>query len=369
LSQDGRFAFVFRHSTHESFVDIWDVKKGAPVARSFSLPAADSKLAITSDGRRLAVYSDNTARVFDGLTLAAISPPLTNEAEIVTAFFDPLGDILALQSETTVALRRVTDGQLLYEPLACSNQISHSEFSHDGQWALACCRDDQLTKCYARVWDVKTGNPVGPPLKHGDGVNFCCFSPDDALVATASEDYTAIVWDRATGAQLIPPVQHPGGILHSVAFDSTGKWFVTAGRDKTARIWSTQTGDPLTPAFRSISILKRAVFTPSNQALAAIDENRKCIIWPLTMNERPIGDLLDLARVVSGGKLNRFGRLEPESSDSLSEDWRRLRARYPAAFSTTPEEILHWHECALEESKASSNAFAVDFHSRYLKSQ
>ena len=50
----------------------------------------------------------------------------------------------------------------------------------------------------ARVWDARTGQPVGAPLQHGATVTSAAFSADGTRVVTA-DDKTARVWDVAAG--------------------------------------------------------------------------------------------------------------------------------------------------------------------------
>ena len=47
----------------------------------------------------------------------------------------------------------------------------------------------------ARVWDARTGQPLGEPLQHTNSVLNAQFSPDGLRVVTASADGTARVWD------------------------------------------------------------------------------------------------------------------------------------------------------------------------------
>jgi len=54
-----------------------------------------------------------------------------------------------------------------------------------------------------RLWDGKTGKPVGEPLRgHQGKVSVARFSPDGARVLTASDDNTARLWNVQRGNEI-----------------------------------------------------------------------------------------------------------------------------------------------------------------------
>jgi WD40 repeat protein len=67
-------------------------------------------------------------------------------------------------------------------------------------------------------------------------INAAAFSPDGALVVTASEDKTARLLDAVTGKLIAPPLIHAGAVT-AATFSPDGMRVVTASYDKTARIW------------------------------------------------------------------------------------------------------------------------------------
>jgi WD40 repeat protein len=50
----------------------------------------------------------------------------------------------------------------------------------------------------ARIWDARTGQPIGAALLHPDAVLAAAFSADDTRVVTVSSN-TARIWDAPTG--------------------------------------------------------------------------------------------------------------------------------------------------------------------------
>jgi eukaryotic-like serine/threonine-protein kinase len=89
----------------------------------------------------------------------------------------------------------------------------------------------------ARLWDVATGMPIGPPLADQGAVYRAGFSPDGKALVTGSQDNTARLWDVATGNPIGPPLAHQGAV-RAVAFSPDGKAVITGSGDNTARLWA-----------------------------------------------------------------------------------------------------------------------------------
>jgi WD40 repeat protein len=51
----------------------------------------------------------------------------------------------------------------------------------------------------ARIWDARTGEPIGKTLQHDDAVNAATFDATGERVVTALDDKTARIWDARTG--------------------------------------------------------------------------------------------------------------------------------------------------------------------------
>jgi WD40 repeat protein len=109
-----------------------------------------------------------------------------------------------------------------------------------------------------RLWDAATGRPLGPArnvgrststaFAHGGGVGASrgkAFSPDATLLLSGRADGTARLWDVATGHPVGPPLWH-GSEVQSVVFRPDGRLLAT-GDATAAHLWDTPqpiAGDP-----------------------------------------------------------------------------------------------------------------------------
>ena len=73
-------------------------------------------------------------------------------------------------------------------------------------------------------------------LSHSDYINTACFSSDDKLLATASDDGTARLWSVSSGECIATLTGH-SGTISTACFSSDDKLLATASSDKTARLW------------------------------------------------------------------------------------------------------------------------------------
>jgi len=116
--------------------------------------------------------------------------------------------------------------------------VSWAEFSPDGSRVVAVSNDG-----LARVWDVRTGELVAPPLEQGGELWFADFSRDGELVAICSASGTVGVWNAKAGRLLFPFLRLGGGI-RTVQFSPDGRRLVTAG-PVGAQLWEAATGRKL----------------------------------------------------------------------------------------------------------------------------
>jgi WD40 repeat protein/DNA-binding SARP family transcriptional activator len=117
------------------------------------------------------------------------------------------------------------------------NNIGPVRFSPNGkQLAVAnSTNDGQVT-----ILDAATDRTVAVLTNHTRQVQDLAYSPDSALLATASIDHTVLIWDAHTGQEL-RVLDHPDAV-NNVAFSPDGKSVATLDFDGTIRIWDACTG-------------------------------------------------------------------------------------------------------------------------------
>jgi WD40 repeat protein/tRNA A-37 threonylcarbamoyl transferase component Bud32 len=176
---------------------------------------------------------------------------LWEKPRVEHAAFSPDGRWVGMAVGETARIWDVATSQPIGPPLIHEVSLRYLEFSPDGRKLLTVGSDLKSQTGEARVWDVLTGQSVGPPIKHREPFRQGTFSPDGQQVLLTSTDAQAEkgkaqVWDLATGQPIGSPLAH-AGFLTVATFSPDGRWVLTASRDNTARVWDAQTGKPISP--------------------------------------------------------------------------------------------------------------------------
>jgi WD40 repeat protein len=107
--------------------------------------------------------------------------------------------------------------------------------------------------------EAPDGGCAARVARHSASVNTAAFSPDGALLVTASDDSTAGVWD-VVHLRLVRYLRGHTDQVNSAAFSADGGRIVTASRDGTFRVWETATGRCLATLQGRMGPLVRAAF-------------------------------------------------------------------------------------------------------------
>ena len=228
---------------------VWDTETGKKVSQPLKHDGGVWFAAFSPDGRRVVTAGFNKmARIWDSATGKAITPYLPHEVWAESASFSP--DSRRVVTASHFGTARVWDAATGKRVSPSFNNhereivglkswtTSRASFSPDGKRVVTSSADKT-----ARIWNARTGQPITPPLQHGDMVSHASFSSDGKRVVTASTDKMARIWDAATGQPITPPLQHEDGVRYA-SFSPDGKRILTWSGD-TAWVWDAETGKQL----------------------------------------------------------------------------------------------------------------------------
>jgi WD40 repeat protein/serine/threonine protein kinase len=138
----------------------------------------------------------------------------------------------------------------------------------------------------ARLWNVSTGQPLGPALPHPDKVTAVAFNPDGDTFVTVTE-VRAELWHTADSRSVAGPLWHPlppqnPRVMPALcaAYSPDGNRLVTAGEDGTARVWDARTGRgagvrPMT----ADGPIQAVTFSPDGKRILTGDFMGKAQLW------------------------------------------------------------------------------------------
>ena len=198
--------------------------------------------------------------------------------------FSPDGRVLTAGKDGDAFIWDLASGQPTTAVLSAKVPILYAEFSRDGTRVVVTYLDQT-----ARVWDARSGAPVGPLLRHEPTVREdermrATFSPDGQWVLTGGADKTVRLWNAETG-ELRYSNSHDDKINY-VEFDRDGSHFAVACADGKAWLCNAETGDAIFgPLQHSRSVLQ-AKFSPDGRRLVTVCSDNTAQIWDPMTGER-----------------------------------------------------------------------------------
>lgn len=229
---DGRLGVVRADGTAVSFTD-----PAADGTNSEGLPNSFNARAVTlnADGHLALVFArDGSHRVWRLDTGHPLMPALPLDSYGVPPQWRPDGEAwLRVWGESGrwfMELRRVTDPAT---PLlrATDSHLFAFVFDPDSRWLATAHWDGGV-----RLWDADTLAPLGPPLRHSNGIEMLAVSPDGARLATGGWGQEVRVWSVPEGRLLTPPLRLDNK-LAGLAFSPEGRQLFATTENGPAMFW------------------------------------------------------------------------------------------------------------------------------------
>jgi len=116
-----------------------------------------------------------------------------------------------------------------------------STIRHDSMvWSLAWTSDQKKliagSLSSIRIFDTATWQQIAILKGHTQGVRSLSLFQNDRLLASGSWDHTARLWNLDTNLPVGPPIQHQDSV-NGAAISADGKQLVTACGDNNAYVW------------------------------------------------------------------------------------------------------------------------------------
>jgi WD40 repeat protein len=216
-------------------VRLWDVITGRPVGVPITSDHAVTGMAVSPDGKTVAVAADGL-QLWATATGQPIGRPLPDSDAGESMAFSPDGTLLAvIGADGQARLWDTATQQQVGAPMSVggSGSAGALAFAPGGKILATVGADGQ-----ARLWDVSTQRPVGAPATAGSGPGpaAAAFSPDGRTLATASGG-TVRLWNVATEREIGAPMTADTEPVYALAFSPDGTTLATAGGDGAARLW------------------------------------------------------------------------------------------------------------------------------------
>jgi WD40 repeat protein len=188
--------------------------------------------------------------------------------------FDPKNQAAACRLATLLAYREYPTLVLRLEHEA---DVQTASFSPNGNLILT------IVGTEVRVWDARTGRPLGLPMKHTAAINSALFSPDGKRIVTASGNAdvgapgAVRVWDAETGNPLIETIK--SNRVGAAQFSSDGNWILVASAsfdektDGDAEVCDSRTGRVVTKLIKHEAV-KYAEFSPDGARVVTASTGR-----------------------------------------------------------------------------------------------
>jgi WD40 repeat protein/tRNA A-37 threonylcarbamoyl transferase component Bud32 len=251
----------------------------------------------------------------------------------------------------------LTTGKPKGPPFETKDQWVNAVMSADGTHVLLTGPKEP------RVWDTTTGQPVSPPLDYAkasppfSGESWSeKLSPDGRFLLTVHTmpiterggraqgvQGHARVWDVRTGEPLTPLLPHnarghEAGKLVArpelATFSPDGLRVATIDGTE-VRVWETRSGHPAAPPLKHNAPVWCLSFLADGNGLV-IGSGHQAQVWDLTPEGRPVEDLVLQARMLAGRALDVGGGLVPLGFDEFHTIWQTLQARQVGGAAKDP---------------------------------
>jgi WD40 repeat protein len=188
VSGDGR---TLAYSDLDAVVHVLDSATGQERQRLATTLEKPFSLALSWDGRRLAVAGFGALRVWDLATGRVLlsNDALSRDNCTAVALSPDGGKVAFVSGRNDIHLWDVPTGSPFMVCKGHENVVTCLAFAPDGKRLASGGKDNAV-----RLWDPDRGQAVAHLMGHTDAVMALAFAPDSRLLASGGEDHTVRLW-------------------------------------------------------------------------------------------------------------------------------------------------------------------------------
>lgn len=247
------------------------------------------------DGTKIASCgASRTLKVFKSSSGEKLTEIQAHEEEVLCCAFSPDDRLLATcSSDRKVKVWNVERSMLLrvFE-VEHEEQVNHCQFTSTTQpLLLATCSNDKILN--AKLWNLNKPTSQNTMFGHFEPVNHCCFSPDDSLLSTSSNDGTVKLFQVSSANEWKTiNVSNEFGengedvVVKCSSWTADGKKLVCAARNA-ALVFDVDSSELLLEIRTSrLSSVQHCEVCPTSNLLAIAFSNYAVELWDLEDNRK-----------------------------------------------------------------------------------
>jgi WD40 repeat protein len=239
FSADGMRLFAGAYAR----VSVWDVSAGALTHRLEGVEGSVHEIAVSPDGKLLAVGGGKPGQTGSVALYDAANPrqplrKLGDHTDVVYGMaWSPDGKRLATASfDKSVKVWDAATGAALTTVKDHSAAVLAVAFSPDGKLLASGGRDRSV-----KLFDAATGKSLRTLIGHAQDIHAIAFSADGASVISSGVERPLRWWETATGKSVRNQGGH-GGDVFEIRRSADGKQLLSVSADQTARVWDGVSG-------------------------------------------------------------------------------------------------------------------------------